>query len=212
VIEIKLFFDTNLFLCFATDFENNHIKCQKLFFMSVDKHTGHRVNNEINKVKTRRRSLYRDLVKFLTQNLSINNYKPSIPIKRNDRIHLKYLLKHVKSMNSQTALTYTRKLGRMIDQGVKKAISLITRPFVKPSGDLACEAIMEMCIGNGNDARILVDALCWSEETSKATFCTIDYSDIISKRTKIYRRIDEIRAYDPGERPLAIKSLDELIS
>ena len=210
--KLRLFLDTNLFLCYAIDFEQNHLKSKRLFHGKYNRYTGIRVRMELNKIKKRRATIYKDLSQFYSQNIPSATFQPKVQLNTNDLLHIRQLLTHLKSMNKTKVLTYVRKIGRIIDQGIKHAFSLIISPLILPSGDLACEKRIELCIGNSNDARILVDALCWAESASPAIFCTLDYSDIIMKRPAIYRTISRIRAYDFDEKPLTIMSLEELVT
>lgn len=107
-------------------------------------------------------------------------------------------------------LTLLRKIQRIIELGVKDALTRVKKPLVDVSNDLVCERIMGTCIPNSNDAEILVDALCWMEKNSSANFCTNDYSDIIHNRARIYNKICMIRGYSLNQNPLKIISLDEL--
>jgi len=209
-IDLPIFIDTNIFLSYATDFEKNHDKSECLFHGKYDRHTGIRVKMELDNIKKRRTKIYKDLLQFYKQNSCISNFKPSVKLKKNDEIHLKELLNHLKTIKKSEVLRCIRTIGRIIDQGVRHALSLVASPLIPFSRDLLCEKQMEMCIRNQNDAKIFVDALCWAEDNSPAIFCTQDYSDIVSKREAIYQKVRQIRAYDPEELPLKIVSLNEL--
>lgn len=212
ITRLRLFLDTNLFLCYAIDFEQDHLKSKRLFHGNYRRYTGIRVRMELNKIKKRRATLYKDLSQFYSQNIPSATFQPKVQLKKNDLVHLRQLLPRLKSLNRTNVLTYLRKIGRIIDAGIKHALSLVIHPLILPSSDLVCEKHIELCIGNANDARILVDALCWAESNSPAIFCTLDYSDIIFNRTTICRKICQIRAYDFDENPLTIMSLRELIT
>jgi len=157
--------------------------------------------------------LYEDLYKFLSQNIPVEKFSSQIKMSNNDRIHLEQILNQLSKMSKTELLQLLRKISRIIEQGVQLAFSMTIRPLVPISGDLSCEKQIEQVIINPVDAEILVDALCWAEKkhSSKITFCTTDYEDILRKRLQIYKRICEIRAYLPAEIPLEISSLDELI-
>jgi hypothetical protein len=148
---------------------------------------------------------------FYNESGQLLAFKPSVKLLKNDVAHLKSLLEQLKSIDSAEVLTYLRQMIRFIEHGIKHALSLIIHPLVQFSSDLVGEKVMETCIGNGNDARIFIDALCWAEQTSPAILCTQDYSDLVNKRGRIYATICKIRPYDISQNPLKIRSLTEII-
>lgn len=207
------FLDSNIFLAYATDFEPNHPKSRRLFHGNYNRYSGIRVKAELSKIRRRRAKLYEELDIFLSQGNTIQNFRPQIHLKGNDQIHVTQLLNQLAAIPKNDLLRLFRKIIRIIELEIENAFGMVTKPLVPISGDLACESQIDMLIGNSSDAEILVDALCWAEKkhSSKITFCTTDYCDILNKRIQIYKRICEIRAYLPAEIPLEISSLDELI-
>jgi len=208
---MRLFLDTNLFLCYATDFEKKHTKCQRIFNEDYRRYTGKRVVEELEKIKRRRVPMYRDIISIYKSKDPLRKLMQQYRINPNDLKHLSQLITHLRRMDKTKALTYLRQVSRLIERGVQYALSRVIKPLIQPSGDLTCEAAIEKCIGNFNDARILVDALCWAEKTKPATFCTLDYSDIIARRELIYNRICRIRSYSPWQNPLKIEPLSKVI-
>jgi len=169
---------------------------------------------ELTKIRKRRVKLYEDLYRSFGQNIPTEKFQPQIELNENDKIHLRQLLSELSKMDRNELLKLLRQIARIIEQSVQYAFSMVARPLVPISSDLACKKQMELLISNPCDAEILVDALCWAEKnrTTSLMFCTIDYTDILRKRQQIYGEICKIRAYDPQELPLEIASLDELIA
>ena len=210
---MNAFLDTNIFIAYATDFEKNHFKSVRLFHGNHNRYSGIRVKAELNKIKNRRTKLYEDLYLFLSQGGSIQNFHPQVQPSPNDQIHLNQLITQLSKSNKNETLKLLRKIVRIIELGVEYALSLVIKPLVPISGDLACERQISLLIGNTCDAEILIDALCWAEKynSSTITFCTTDYTDVLKNRAKIYMEICKIRACLPAEISLEISSLDEFI-
>ena len=206
---LRLFLDSNLFLSYAIDFEPDHPLSVRLFHGDYRRYSGMRVKSELGKVRRRRRQLYEDLIRFYNSNAG-GSFRPSLSLLPNDLRHLTQLLQSLVPKNKEV-LTLLRRIGRLIDLGVEHAFSLVLSPLVLLSTDLACQKQIELCVGNAVDAGLLTDALCWTEEDAPASFCTEDWSDILTNRTQIYARICSIRAYAPNENPLRIIGLRELI-
>ena len=123
--DLPIFIDTNIFLCYATDFEENHAKSLRLFHGEYNRHTGIRVRMELNKIKKRRVLVYKDLYRFYKYKSNVSEFKPSVSLKENDAIHLRHLLDHLKTMDKSKVLKYLRTISRIIDQGVRHALSLV---------------------------------------------------------------------------------------
>lgn len=208
---LRLFLDSNLFLSYAIDFEQAHSKSELLFHGNYERFTGIRVRMELNKIQERRSKRYEDLGNFYSKNPNAKNYNPAVNVKKNDVTHLQNLLNYLKVLSGAKVLTLLRKIERMIQLGIKNALSRVKQPLISPSPDLVCTRLIGLCIPNTSDAEILGDALYWAETTNPATFCSNDYSDIINRRSKICREICKIRLYDEDQNPLKIISLDELI-
>lgn len=207
-----LFLDTNIFLGFATDFEEDHERCKEIFNRDFTRRTGSRVNGELNRVRSRRyRVIYNDLLDFLTSHLSIEKFTPSGNLSKNDERHLRDLLTRLEKIDPVSALNYLRIKIREIWDGVKHALTLVIRPFIKPYHYVACEVAIDGCINNMNDSRILSDALCWAEENQPLIFCTNDNKDYIANRIRICRILARIRPYGIDEIPIEIMGLKEII-
>lgn len=207
-----VFLDTNIFLGFATDFEEDHERCKEVFFRNYTRRTGSRVNSELNRVKSRRyRVIYNDLLDFLKRQMPINRFTPSVTLNENDGRHLKQLLKQLRKLSATKTLNYLRHKIREIWDGVKYALTLVCRPFITLYNYVICEVAINRCINNLNDARILSDALCWAENNQPLIFCTSDNKDFVSNRTMIYQRIAHIRSYGLDDVPIEIRGIKEII-
>ena len=208
---MDVFADSNLFLSYAIDFEEDHAASVRFFHGNYSRFTGIRVRMELNKIKKRRRKLYRDLENAFSQNVSPAQFQPTVALKDNDLDHLRQLLERIGQYSPPDLLVFVRRIGRIIDQGIINAFSKLAGPLVPISTDLVCIRQIELCVDNANDAGILVDALCWAERRRQSIFCTADYKDLVNKRNTIYRMICRIRGYDAAARPLVIMSLDEFL-
>lgn len=211
---MEVFLDTNIFLAYATDFERSHQKAVIIFHGPHTRHTAIRVQAELSKIRKRRTKLYEDLDNFLGGQYALQQFKPKVEINSNDERHLAQLLGELSKTDRNKVLRLFRSIRRIIDEQIRISFSLVARPLVPISGDLACEAIIERLVTNQSDAEILVDALCWAENNHKSAivFCTVDWTDVLSKRTDIYASICNIRLYSRSEIPIEIRSLDELVS
>jgi len=207
-----LCFDTNIILGYATDFETIHVKCQTIFQDSRIKRTCSRVHSEIGRIKSRRtKKIYKDLLKYIQNNISIDGFTPSAPIKNNDLGHLRALLADLRRQPIGQALGYLRRKIREIESGIRDALDKLARPHIGISNDVACEASLNRSISNMNDCRILSDALCWAEKENYLIFCTNDNHDFIRRRNDIYRKIAQARSYEHQDIPIKIMGLNEMV-
>ena len=214
---VDAFADTNLFLAFATDFENHHDGAVQFFqSQKFRKHSGMSVRMELNKVKKRRYQLYKDLDDTLSSGVSSKSIEPTLQLSNNnDLTHLRNLLAEIEDMDKDEKLIYLRRLFRIIEMGTAHAFSLLETPLAPISDDLVLKKEMESCVSNSCDAGILVDALCWAENDGKllnAIFCTTDGTDILRNRPLIYRTICRSRFCNQEEIPIKIKGLVEFLN
>ncbi len=106
---MRVFLDTNLFLTYATDFEQNHDKAIELFENETHKKfTGMRVKTELNKVLKRRKKVYRDVIKSCCQNGGTQSFTYPRGLRKNDRLHLKQLFSQLRALMHVDVLTYLR--------------------------------------------------------------------------------------------------------
>jgi hypothetical protein len=211
---LDAFADTNLFLAYATDFENYHDYAVAFFeSKKFAKHSGMSVRMELNKVKTRRNQLYTDLADTLNNGMPSSAIQPSVTLNhKNDLTHLKALLKEIDKMGKDEQLIYLRRLFRIIDIGTKHALDLL-KTLAPISTDFVLKREMETCVPNTSDAAIIVDALCWAENDDdlNAVFCTTDGTDILRNRPSIYRTIRRSRMCTQDEIAIEIKGLLEIL-
>jgi len=205
------FLDSNIIIGYATDFEDIHDKCQQYFEMDIVKKTGSRVYTEVGRLKARRRKLHNDLKTYLSKNLDIEKYKPSVPVKGNDLRHLKELLKEILTVKPYKALNYLDRKVRTIEAGIREAFDKITKPFITLYNYTILEHALNKWINNMSDSCILSDAVCWAEKNDKLIFCTNDNKDYLSNKEDIYYAICSVRPYDYRDLPIEIVGIKEII-
>jgi hypothetical protein len=108
-------------------------------------------------------------------------------------------------------LSHLRDMQRTIGKGLEEVKKKIKLPYVDEFNDAVSYAILAYT-ENQNDAQILTDALCWSErrweeDKLQTTFATLDYNDILTKLSDIYRVICSNRLCKRSEIPLEISSI-----
>jgi predicted nucleic acid-binding protein len=204
-----LCFDTNIILGYATDFEQDHDKCEKIFQDPRIKRICSRVHSEIGRIKARRlKYLYEDLIGFIKGGGDPTEFKPKCEIGDNDERHLRNLLG---ALSKNPPLDYVRRKRREIESGINNAFTKLKTPHIQPVHDTICENSINSCVPNRSDSQILSDALYWAEKNKILFFCTKDRADIIGKRDQIYKRITTARPYQIKDIPLKIFDLTELI-
>jgi len=201
------FVDTCVFFAFATPFEPWHSKCVYFFEKDDEHRTGKRVIEEIDIRWRKRRKLYEDLSK---SQASSGLFVPSVKMNPNDEAHIRELVSYIGKFPKEQTLSILRDMRLIIRKGLEKAKNEITQPFIGVHYDDVCYAI-QAYIQNQNDAEILTDALCWSEEDSPTIFCTLDYHDIIRNRSKIVQVICNSRFCSEEDIPMQIKHVSEII-
>jgi len=211
MFDFNHFIDSNIIIGYATDFEEIHDKCQVYFNRDIRRRTGVRVYTEVRKVRARRRKLYDDLRKFLTINMNVKEFSPSVRLKVNDFKYLRDLLAELATINIFKVVQYLDRKVRTIEAGIREAFDKILKPFIKPYNYVLLENELDKFIQNMDDSRILSDAICWAEENEKIIFCTNDYKDYLSNKEDIYYGICSIRPYELQDLPVEIVGINEII-
>lgn len=204
--------DTNVILAYASDFETNHSDCQKFFSLDYVKTTCSRVIIELNKIRSRRQKLYDDIKKFSDSGLSLKKYTPSIPMKKNDKLHMKDILPKILVIPIYEIRKYIDRKTREIQKGIEKAKKLLKKPFIKPYHHNPLEIGLNKWIDNKADSCILSDSFCWGEENKNYfIFCTNDFSDFINNREDIYYCICGLKGIEYRDKNFEILSVSEIL-
>lgn len=209
---LRLFLDSNIFLGYAIPFEDWHDECHKLFYGEFDRYSGKRVKEEIDDViKRRMQGLYDDLTRHFAQGKRQGQFYPSRELSESDYRHLQDWLRTVTTRDPSQILTKLRHMIAEIKIGIENAFQRVSPILVDYSNDNKLQAKLEACIGNSNDAWILVDAFCWCEKQFKVTFCTTDAGHIFGKRDETHKIISIHRGIRAVNIPLRISHIKEII-
>jgi len=210
------FLDTCIFLAYAYHFDPYNAACVKFFEDNYCKFTGKRVKSELTGILERRKRLYIELAAYLSQGGDARDFisRKSVTMNVNDRRHFEQILSVIGSLSPTEALTYVRDIDNAARKGINEALQKIQQPLIDFAYDPACETKIYNVIKKQFDAKILVDALYWSTNTSRSEiiFVTLDWTDFILLRTDIIRAIRlHLKGSGLKKLPLKIKHIKEIV-
>lgn len=206
------FIDTCVLFAFASPFpfEPFNQACTDFFEKGYDYYTGKRVIKELNNRWRRRQRTYEDLSK-LNGSIDVTEIL-SMKLNVNDEKHFCKVIGYLRATYPKhEILSQLRDMQRVIGKGLEECRKKIRLPYVEEYDDDISYAFLAYT-ENENDAQILTDALCWSEERwEKAKlgtiFGTLDYNDILTKLSDITKVICNNRMCKKSEIPLQIRSI-----
>lgn len=206
----RFFVDSCIFFAYAYPGKWNTES--KIFFSnSGEKHTGHRVKNEIERRLARRRELYIRMAQFLKNGGTADKFDLGNIPNKNDRKHFNQLILDLAKQKPADVLTFMRDKDNITKKGISEAFNNIHKPLVAMSIDAMCEDIVQVSVDNRDDAKIFVDAYTWSETNGKAIFATLDFHDFIRNRTQIHKSLCRYKSLDcTDELTLKISHLGEI--
>jgi len=207
----SFFVDTCVFLAFAYPHEKWNTECTIFFNSEFNMFTGVRVKSEIDRRLQKRSQLYRELAAFFKYNNEPDEFVTNTYMSQNDREHIKQILSILLTKSKTDILTYLRDKDIITKKGIAEAFNKIQKPLVNMSDDLNCEIVIQVLIGNSYDAKIFIDAICWSESGPRSIFATLDWTDFVLNRDQIERAISDYKLIDAGDLSLKIKHIAEIV-
>ena len=210
---LPIFLDSNIILGYSIFFDDWYDECCKLFYGEFDRNTGRRVKEEVDDVNNRRMGgLYRDLTRHFVQGRRPDQFFPSRKVSEHDLRHLRDWLKTLIPRDPRQILAQLRHLISDIRKRIDEAFNRISKPLVDYFEDVKLEEVLEVCMGNSNDAKLLTDALYWCEGEFDAIFCSNDGEHFIMKRNEICEIICKHKSLRKDQLPLKICHIKEIIS
>jgi hypothetical protein len=185
------FLNTCIFLAYAYHFDPYNAQCVKFFDENRSRFTGKRVKSELEGTLRRRKRLYVALASHLGRGGSAKEFisRRKNAMNANDRRHFEQVLSVLDGLSPPKALTYVRDIDNAARRGINEAFQKVQHPLIDFAYDPACENKIYTVVQERIDAKILVDALRWSQNRSQIIFLTLDWTDLISLRTEITRAI-----------------------
>lgn len=205
----EFFIDTALFFCYAHTFEDDNVKCSNFFSSNKDIVISKNVRNELDIRIRRRKEWYMQIAKHLSYGMELRHFKLDGHVNENDNSHIESLLYELTKESSRPdkQLTSLRNFIQFINTRISEAKGKI-KYEAACCDDFTLQDFIFKCISNQWDAKIIVDAVYWSEKTSSnPIFLTLDKKHIILKRKDIYGIIGSFR---PTPHPLKINHIEEI--
>lgn len=205
------FLDTCLFFAYSYFWETENSRTKQVFESSEKLVTSHNVEREIDTRRNRRKKFYIQLSKHISSGGTLNNFQPiDIHLTQNDNRHITQFKNEIEHQctTPEEILRFLRTFISLVDKKISYCKSKLEH--IVPSGDdITLHDIFCGILNNTNDAKILIDAVVWSESvTYTPYFVTLDWTDIIRNKKMLYDVIKNTRGMDPH--PLEIKYLREI--
>jgi hypothetical protein len=182
------FFDTNIFIAYATDFDEFHINSIKLIENAPNKKTGRRVIAELDRLKRRRQNLLVGLAEYIRHGKHPQEYPLHLSIGNNDSRFLIDLFSTVPAGDINSEYNYIRQKTSEIWRRIDEAKSHVPDKIEYDNYPQFYNDIY--LIRNDSDRLILTDAYCWVRANrSKIFFCTLDHTDYLVNSHRIHNLI-----------------------
>jgi hypothetical protein len=200
------FFDTNIFIAYATDFDNYHTNSIKLIENAPNKKTGLRVIAELEKLRRRRQKLLVGLAEYIRHNKHPQEYPFPSDIGSNDSRFLIDLFSTVPAGDINSEYNYIRQktseIWRRIDEAKRHVPDKIDYDnYPQFYNDIHF-------IQNNSDRLILTDAYCWVRANrSKIFFCTLDHTDYLVHTPRIHNLICQYSLCTLATLPIELRSV-----
>ncbi|RJS71970.1 hypothetical protein CW696_03800 [ANME-2 cluster archaeon] len=159
----------------------------------------------------KRKTIYMSLLSHISNGEVLDGFSPTsdIYLSKNDKKHLKNLIKHLSKCPAEKVLSHFRLFVRLLEYRMDFAINNLLETTPK-SSDLHVRSVISARIDNDSDARIIMDVFEWSEERNDPVFITTDIKDIYRNRDDIIRLLREYKFLEAD--PFSILHIRELVA
>ncbi len=214
---LEYFLDTSVIVAYASCFGDNAFieeygeDCERLIESDNIKIISKNVEKELDSLKRRRTSLYREIISALSGGLSITEIESQIEVDDRLREHLRTLIELAPLGKFEENIETFRRIEQLFGNRIRKAKRLIEIIDVHSKFNevypgmghnlLSWGELLGVRIGNRNDGKIVIDCVALSAIRCKQVLTTLDYEHILSKEEEIMKFVNDYCSTIPSFSP-----------
>jgi len=203
-------FDTNVFFAYADEDSKYHMKTHFLFDNDYELFSSKKVKRESQSVIRRHGEILTDLSESVSSGESIEDYLEKNVELENDKRYFAEKIELFKENNPKDIIRQLKDLNKLTELGVGEAFQRIINELINDHQNIDLEQALRMHITNREDRHILVDVVCWHDNSFECHFLTADSEDFLKRRRAIRRTIANCINCEIGDLLLKIISYRDI--